>query len=258
LSVFLFFVPLSELILESFTYNQNEAFGARHWINDLPCWALVLTTVFQCFKGKKWSSFLIVSAVLGGVVSGCAALVYRYDFDAYYFTGSWAPALKNLKLSEAFFFFQPRESAAKLELWPLWMAALVCFFLLFFRKKNFNTGLLSLWFLNALALGYPLITVGNLLNSEKSAKAVPERIARAVIGKGIHINSFFENAGCIERSVEYYTRKGDFDTARKRQDLLEKYVARASGEILEDPIHFRETLIPGKKKYVPDELRTDE
>lgn len=255
---FLFAIPLTEIALESFNYNHNESFSSRHWINDLPCWAAVLATTLRWLEGSIWKKILIGAGFVGGLFTIAGSLVYRLDFDAYYFTGQWLSALSNLQFSDLLYFVKPKDIDVKLAILPLAFLAVGLFFL--FSKvalRQSNARLSTLIFVT-FAILYGATTMANILNNHKSAAAVPERVSQAVIGHGPHINSFFENAGCLQRAVEYYGRRGQPEKAEHRQRILEDYVQRAGQEITRDPIGLKSILRPGYKHYVPEHLWSDE
>lgn len=251
-------IPVIELGLESFNYAHNEGYGARHWVNDLPYFALLTGFLLTRISGAAKKT-LIAGAVFSGLAGILAAFVYKYDFFNFYFTGDWIATFGNREFSDWLHFLAPNWTTEKLKLWPVMAIALL---LLFFATKRISKiarakSMATIFGLYALA--YVIVTTGNVANNHLSPKKVDVGLLRlSVIGFGPHINSYFENAGCLERAADYYTVRGDAKRAKERRALLEDYAGRAASEIVQDPIGFREKLAPGQERYVPDSLRTDD
>ncbi|MEK6627166.1 MAG: hypothetical protein AABY53_00940 [Bdellovibrionota bacterium] len=258
-SEFWFFlaIPLTELALESFNYNYNEAYGPRHWLNDTPFFALLTGFVLNALPVKKLHRDFFVFCLFSAFVSLYAATVYKLRFDLYY-SGNWIQGLRDISLSQYSFWTELPWLSLKINfLYELLLLAglctLFCFLLLKYKKLP-----IFLYFFVFASLAYATLSGLNYQNNALSATQIPSVTAQAVIGKGLHIQSFFENAGCLQRAEFYYNLMGDKTRAADRRRILEDYVKKAALEIISDPVGFRNTLVPGRATYVPAELWNDE
>jgi hypothetical protein len=256
--VVLALIPVVELLLESFNYNQSESLAARHWVNDTGALGLVLAWVLVNLRDGRERFLFYFGGALCAAVLLAATVVYRFDFDAYFFTGRWRETLLALPAGELFSLFRPHALTLKLILSPLIGAALLALGALAYRLRSGTSPRFYAAIFAAVGAAYIAAALLNLRNNARSAALVPLRVEAAVIGGGPHINSFFENAGCLQRAAEFYRRRGDLKRAALRQAALEDYALRAATEIVRDPVGFRATLRPGRATYVPDELWTDQ
>lgn len=252
-------IPILKVVLASFDYNQNETYGARPWVNSLPYFALALGYVLNEIKRPRLKIAFFLSCLACWVMALMAAVVYRHDFDRYFFTGkNWLGLIAEKRSELAAEFLAPRWIEAKLVFFPLLslMLFLVAIGVAYeLRARD------SRWIARGLVIGsilYIIATVGNIaFNGESTKKAPAHRIAQAVIGDGPEILSIFENVGCLERAIRYYRERGQPELSHSRQLLLNQYVGIVAEQIVVDPVGFKKTLTPGKEHYLRPVLWND-
>lgn len=256
---FLFYlaVPLSKLILEGFNYGPNETLGPRHWIDDTGCFAVALGYVTSRVSTASRVSRLAFFGACGAsaLISVLSALVYQKSYETYFYTGNWLLFFKDYHLSDLRFIYQLPWLNEKLSLFPiiLLMAGLTYGF--YFWVFNRWTLRIPAVVIALLVFGYWGATLANANHNKLSASEIPISIfERAVIGKGHHINSFFENAGCLLKSARYYQKRGKTEEEEKMRRLLFDYVQKAKVEIEKDPMHFKEKLKRVTASDFPEEV----
>jgi hypothetical protein len=254
-------IPITELVTESFNYNQNETFGTRHWVNDSASFALVLGMLLGRLSAK-WKKIFFVACGGSFVMSFIAALVFRFDYQAYFYSGQWIVSLSKRSLSDLTYVFSLPWLAQKAELWPMVLLAVFIISAAVVRirqwEKHFQPRIIVIGF-SVFAFAYFVATAGNILNNQKSIREVPRALLdKAVIGSGSHINSFFENAGCLQKAISYYHVRHNFKKEADRRELLNAYVEQAAQEIVRDPVNFKATLVPDRDRYLSESLWADE
>jgi hypothetical protein len=257
--VFFLAIPIFKVVLASFDYNQNETYGARPWINSLPYFALALGYVLNEIK-RPWSRIAFyLSCFACWLMALAAAVVYRHDFDSYFFTGkNWLGIIAEKRPELAAEFLSPRWLEAKLVFFPLLSLMLLLLAMgvgYCLRARD------TRWIARSFVIGsvfYLIATIGNIaFNSESAKKTPPHRIAQAVIGDGPEVLSIFENVGCLERAIRYYRERNQPEVSHSRQLLLNQYIGIVAEQIVLDPVGFKKTLTPGKEHYLRPVLWND-
>lgn len=251
LAFILLSIPISKMIIESFTFAVVGDLGARHYIIDFVVFAIFIG--YLRLKQKIAFRILMSLCVLWmGLM--CVWFSYNISLTPFVWGQDYLRELSfvGTEMPKMFYRINIFRDLSVIDVlislsyyYPL---ILISSFILILTYKVKKIPSRLMW---GMAIGcsfvYLLFTGLNFVNNETNVVVQKKQglYEKSVVGSGMSIYLYDENVGALVDTVNFFKFRGNFEFSAGAQQVLDKYLIDVRQEILVDPIGLKKTLESG-------------